>query len=306
MRQLKITKQITARDTESFNKYLTEVSSIGDVISQEEEVELTRRIQKGDESARQKLITANLRFVISVAKQYAGKAPVNDLVQEGNIGLIKAAEKFDEKRGFKFISYAVWWIRQSILQSIADDSRIIRLPLNKIGTLNKVRLAISDLSQTLDREATAQEISDHLMEKELNRTNSNGVYNGDPNKYTLDKISNIIKEGQMTRSIDAPMTSSADSGSMSDVISAESDVDINKILKNEDLQLELKRAMEYLKPREVDILISYFGLFGNPQKSLEEIGKIHELTRERVRQIKEQGIKRFRKKIKYTTLKEYV
>ena len=306
MRQLKITKQITNRDSEAFNKYLTEVSHIGDIISPEEEIELAKRIQQGDVVAREKLIKANLRFVISVAKQYSGKAPVNDLIQEGNIGLIKAAERFDEKRGFKFISYAVWWIRQSILQSIADDSRLIRLPLNKIGALNKVNASIGELNQILERNPTEDEISDYLMDMELVKRDAKGIPNGDPGKFTIDKVRNIISEGHRASSLDAPMTTESDSGTMKDLVEGEDEHDISKFLKNSDLQVELKRIMERLTFRERDVLIQYYGLFGVEPKSLEEIGEAYDLTRERVRQIKEKAIRKFRHRIYKTPLKEYV
>jgi len=310
MRQLKITKSITNRDSESFNKYLAEVSNIGDVISPEEEIELAKRVRAGDEKAAEKLIKANLRFVVSVAKQYSGKAPLSDLIQEGNIGMIKAAHKFDETRGFKFISYAVWWIRQSILQSIADDGRMIRLPLNKLGNLNKIKAAISDLNQHLERQPTEEEISEFLIKQELEKGvhtsgPSKGQPKGDVSRFTVEKIRYAQDEGQTMSSIDAPMTTDSDSGTMSDLIEGEDEHDINKVLKNSDLQVELKRIMQSLTYREKDVLILYFGLFGTAPISLEEIGIKYDLTRERVRQIKEKGVRRLKSRIRNTSLKEY-
>jgi RNA polymerase primary sigma factor len=311
MRQLKITKSITNRDSESFNKYLTEVSQIGDVISPEEEIELARRIKNGDEKAAEKLIKANLRFVVSVAKQYSGKAPLPDLIQEGNLGMIIAAKKFDETRGFKFISYAVWWIRQSILQSIAEDGRMIRLPLNKIGNLNKINAAISELNQYLERQPTEDEISDYLIEGELSKGvhesgHNKGMAKGDPSKFTVEKIKYTMEDGHRVSALDAPMTTEADSGTMMDFIEGDSEHDINKVIQSSDLQIDLKRVMQRLATREKDVLILYFGLFGTTPISLEEIGEKYDLTRERVRQIKEKGVRKLKHRISQTALKEYV
>ena len=310
MRQLKITKSITNRDSESFNKYLTEVSQIGDVISPEEEIELARRIKNGDEKAAEKLIKANLRFVVSVAKQYSGKAPLPDLIQEGNLGMIRAAQRFDETRGFKFISYAVWWIRQAILQSIADDGRMIRLPLNKLGNLNKINAAISELNQHLERQPTEDEISDYLVEKELNKGvhesgPNKGMTKGDPSKFTIDRIKYTMEDGYRVNSLDAPMTTETDSGTMMDFLEGDSEHDINKVIQSSDLQIDLKRVMQRLATREKDVLILYFGLFGTTPISLEEIGEKYDLTRERVRQIKEKGVRKLKNRLSQTALKEY-
>jgi RNA polymerase primary sigma factor len=311
MRQLKITKSITNRDSESFSKYLAEVSKIGNVISPEEEIELARKIKNGDEKAAEKLIKANLKFVVSVAKQYSGKAPLPDLIQEGNLGMIKAAQRFDETRGFKFISYAVWWIRQSILQSIADDGRMIRLPLNKIGNLNKINASISELNQHLERQPTEEEISDYLIEQEMNKGfhtsgPNKGMSKGDPSRFTTDRIKYAMSEGHKMGALDSPMTNESDSGTMVDLIKGDSEHDINKVLKNSDLQIELKRVMQRLTYRERDVLILYFGLFGTSPISLEEIGQRYELTRERVRQIKEKGVRKLKNRLAQNTLKEYV
>lgn len=296
MRQLKITKQITNRDSHAFNKYLTEVNSIGDTITPEQEIELTKKIKEGDVSARNKLCKANLRFVISVAKQYYnGQSPLDDLVSEGNIGLIKAAEKFDETRGFKFISYAVWWIRQSIMQYLAENGRPIRLPLNKIGMINKINQAKVELEQVLQRKPTSDEISDYLVEQEV----------CDPGKYSADKIEALVESSIHVTSIDAPLGSDSESGSLIDLIEGTSDLDINTVMNNKDLKVELSRVLSTLKDREQQVLILFFGLFDNKALSLEEIGERICLTRERVRQIKEQGIRRLRSRARRTTLKEY-
>ena len=311
MRQLKITKQITSRDTQSFNKYLTEVSSKGDVITPEEEIELTKKIREGDLDARNKLVSANLRFVISVAKQYSGMAPLGDLVNEGNLGLIKAAERFDETRGFKFISYAVWWIRQSIMQSIADDGRKIRLPQNKISVMNKVAHATTQLIQTLERQPTYYELSDYLIDQESSKGeeisyNKHGDMIGELSKYTPEKIEELMTQSQFISSLDASVTSDDDSGTLQDILPSEDDYDISRALKNKDLQLEIRRVMERLKHREREVLTFYYGLFGEEQISLEEIGEMFELTRERVRQIKETAIRKLKRRVLSTTLKEYV
>jgi RNA polymerase primary sigma factor len=300
MRQLKISKQITNRESLSFNKYLTEVSNLGDTITPEEEIELTRKIKEGDIAARNKLCEANLRFVISVAKQYTGQSPLPDLVNEGNLGLIKAAERFDESRGFKFISYAVWWIRQSIMQYLAENGRQIRLPLNKIGMVNKIKQVKSELEQIYQREPTVDEISDYLMALE----DEKGA-KGDSKKYGEDKIKELIFSSSSVSSLDAPMTNDSDSGSMIDIIEGESEYDVKKLLTNKDLQIELKRVLSTLKPREQQVLTLYFGLFDTNAMSLEEIGEVFDLTRERVRQIKEQGIRRLKIRAHRTALKEY-
>lgn len=299
MRQLKISKQITNRDTQAFTKYLAEVSSIP-MLTSDEESELAKRIQLGDKAALDRLVKGNLRFVISVAKQYGNKGMnLPDLVQEGNIGLAKAAEKFDEKRGFKFISYAVWWIRQSILQALAEDGKQIRLPLNKIGALNKINQSKAELEQVLQRMPTTHEISEYLMDIEQNKPN------GEPEKYHEHKIKSLLEQSTNMASLDSPLTSNEDSGTMIDMIEGENHFDISKIIKNNDLQIELDRILKTLPVRERDALILYFGLFGNEQTSLEEIGMKFDLTRERVRQIKEKALRRLKQRVTKTTLKEY-
>jgi RNA polymerase primary sigma factor len=297
MRQLKISKQITNRDTQSFNKYLTEVSGI-EMLTSEEEGELSRRIKEGDRAALDRLVSANLRFVISVAKQYTG-APLSDLVQEGNSGLIKAAERFDETRGFKFISYAVWWIRQSIMQYLSENQRAIRLPLNKVGIINKINQVKSELEQVLEREASASEISNYLVELEYTKPN------GEPSKYSYDKIKSIMEYNQNVSSLDATMTNESDSGTMKDLIEGKSEVDIKDIMNNKDLGVELERILNKFSFREREAVILYYGLFGREQKSLEEIGYDFDLTRERVRQIKEKVLRKLRARSSRTTLKEY-
>ena len=301
MRQLKISKQITNRESLSFNKYLTEVGNKSDVITSEEEMNLTKRIKEGDIDARNRLCEANLRFVISVAKQYSGQSEsLPDLINEGNIGLIKAAERFDETRGFKFISYAVWWIRQQIMQYLAENGRAIRLPLNKIGMVNKIKTAKSELEQLYQREPTIDEISEYLMNQEDGK---NGK--GEPGKYEEEKIREIIFNSSSMSSLDAPMTGEYDSGTIMDTIVGNNEHDIKNILQNQDLQVELKRVMSTLKYREQQVITLYFGLFGEKSMSLEEIGQLFELTRERVRQIKEQGLRKLKFRVKRTALKEY-
>ncbi len=301
MRQLKITKQITNRDSHAFNKYLTEVNSIGDTITPEEEIELTRRVKEGDISARNKLCVANLRFVISVAKQYYnGQSPLDDLINEGNIGLIKAAEKFDETRGFKFISYAVWWIRQSIMQYLAENGRPIRLPLNKIGMVNKINQAKVELEQIYERQPSVEELSEYLMDLEVKKGNS-----GEPEKYTEDKIIIIIGSSSHLTSLDAPLGNGEEAGSLIDVLESGSEYSVTEKTDDSDLKIELSRAISTLKDREKQIVILFFGLFGNEAISLEEIGEKFDLTRERVRQIKESGLRRLKSRARRTTLKEY-
>jgi len=299
MRQLKISKQITNRDTQAFTKYLAEVSSLP-MLTPEEESELAKKIQLGDKRALDKLVKGNLRFVISVAKQYGNKGmSLPDLVQEGNVGLAKAAERFDETRGFKFISYAVWWIRQSILQALAENGKQIRLPLNKIGSLNRINQAKTELEQILERMPTSHEISDYLMELEYHKTN------GDPSKYAEDKVKDLLEQSAGIVSLDAPMTSEDDSGTMMDMIEGDSEYDIKHVIKAKDLQIELERILKSFPTRERDALVLYFGLFGQEQVSLEEIGMRFDLTRERVRQIKEKALRRLKQRAMRTSLKEY-
>jgi len=292
MRQLKITKQITNRETQSFSKYLTEVNSIGDVISPEEEIELTRRIKEGDEKALEKLVTANLRFVISVAKQYGNMAPLPDLVNEGNLGLIKAANRFDETRGFKFISYAVWWIRQSIMQYLSDHGKMIRLPSNRVNMIQNVRKADNYLEQLLQRKPTYLEISELLSEKDT--------------KYTEKMVKSLMKNDQKVSSVDAPITTSDESGSMLDLMEGDGGQDADKVTNKSDLMIEVERTLDLLPARQKEVLVMYFGLLGTRQCSLEEIGIKYDLTRERVRQIKEKALRRIKVISRNSSLKEFI
>lgn len=299
MRQLKITRQITNRESNSFNKYLSEVSSIADTITAEEEIDLARKIRSGDLAARDKLVIANLRFVVSVAKQYGGKSPLPDLINEGNMGLIKAAERFDETRGFKFISYAVWWIRQSIMQYLADHGRMIRLPLNKIGMLSKIKNAKSELEQIYERQPTTQEIAEYLALKEAENPDAESV------RQDKEKIEDLMFNSGGVSSLDAPMTEETDSGTLLDTMYGDDEGDVKAILTHQDLQIELEQILRTLKQREQDVIKSYFGVSGQPALSLEEIGQKFDLTRERVRQIKEHALRRLRYRVPRTRLKEY-
>ena len=261
MRQLKITKSITNRESASLDKYLQEIGR-EDLISVEEEVELAGRIRNGDRAALEKLTKSNLRFVVSVAKQYQNQGlSLPDLINEGNLGLIKAAEKFDETRGFKFISYAVWWIRQSILQALAEQSRIVRLPLNQVGSLNKINKAYQRFEQEHERKPSAEELAEEL-------------------DMPVDKIADTLKMSGRHVSVDAPFVEGEDN----------SLIDVRGLI-NESLSTEINRALATLTPREADILRKFFGI-GTPEKSLEEIGDELHLTRERVRQIKEKAIRK--------------
>ena len=277
MRQLKIVKQVTNRETVSLDKYLHDISKEG-MITAQQEVELAVKIREGDQKALDTLTRANLRFVVSVAKQYQNQGlTLSDLINEGNLGLIKAAQRFDETRGFKFISYAVWWIRQSILQSLAEHARIVRLPLNKIGSINKINKAYSELEQTFEREPSAQEIAD-LTEI--------------PIKDIEDSFSNNSRHVSM----DAPFTEDESSGNMYDLLASDDDFMPDKGLINDSLKNEIKRALSNLSSREADVVKLYFGIDGNGKTTLtlEEIGEKFDLTRERVRQIKEKAIKRLK------------
>jgi RNA polymerase primary sigma factor len=288
MRQLKITKQITNRETASLEKYLHEISREG-LITAEEEVELAKKIKAGDDAALDKMVRANLRFVVSVSKQYQNQGlSLPDLINEGNLGLIKAAQRFDETRGFKFISYAVWWIRQSILQALAEQARIVRLPLNKIGSINKVNKVFSKLEQSFEREPTHDEIADSL-----------GVLPED----VKDSIRNTGKHISM----DAPLLSSEDdAGNMYDVLTSEDSPKPDGSLLSESLRKEIERALGTLSSREGDVLRLYFGLHGGPSMTLEEIGERFALTRERVRQIKEKAIRRLKHSSRSKLLKAYL
>ena len=285
MRQLKITKSITNRESASLDKYLQEIGR-EDLITVEEEVELAQRIKKGDRKALDKLTKANLRFVVSVAKQYQNQGlSLPDLINEGNVGLIKAAEKFDETRGFKFISYAVWWIRQSILQALAEQSRIVRLPLNQVGSLNKKSKALSKFEQEHERRPSSEELA-----KEL------GVDEG--------KISDTLKVGGRHISVDAPFVE-GEENSLLDVLQDSNSPNADKELIDESLAKEIDRSLATLTERESDIIKMFFGI-GYQEMTLEEIGDKFGLTRERVRQIKEKAIRRLRNNSRSKLLKTYL
>ena len=285
MRQLKITKSITNRENESLEKYLQEISR-EEMISVEEEVELAQRIRKGDHKALERLTRANLRFVVSVAKQYQNQGlSLSDLINEGNLGLIKAAEKFDETRGFKFISYAVWWIRQSILQAIAEQSRIVRLPLNQVGSVNKITRMQNKFEQENERRPSIEEISDET-------------------KLPTDKVDEAMSANTRHVSVDAPFAE-GDEGSLLDVLVNESSPMADRQLVAESLQAEIKQALRILNERERNVIEAFFGI-GGPELTLEEIGEKYDLTRERVRQIKEKAIRRLREGTKNKILKAYL
>ena len=274
MRQLKITKQVTNRETASLDKYLQEIGKV-DLITAEEEVELAQKIRAGDENALDKLTKANLRFVVSVAKQYQNQGlTLPDLINEGNLGLIKAARRFDETRGFKFISYAVWWIRQSILQALAEQSRIVRLPLNKIGSINKINKMYAFLEQANERVPSAEEIA-----KELD--------------MTVSDVKESMKNSGRHVSMDAPLVEGEDSN-LYDVLRSGESPNPDRNLLHESLRTEIERALETLTPREADVVRLYFGLGEKHAMTLEEIGETFDLTRERVRQIKEKAIRRLK------------
>jgi RNA polymerase primary sigma factor len=286
MRQLKIIKQVTNRDTPSLDKYLHEIGK-EDLINAEEEVELARRIKKGDQVALDKLIKANLRFVVSVSKQYQNQGlSLPDLINEGNLGLIKAAQRFDETRGFKFISYAVWWIRQSILQALAEQARIVRLPLNKIGSINKINRKFADLEQQFEREPSVQEIAQAL-------------------EIAPEEVKESLKSSGRHVSMDAPITQD-DEGNMYDVMLSKDTPPPDKGLLNDSLRKEIERALSTLTYREANIIRLYFGLNGKHPHTLEEIGEEFSLTRERVRQIKEKAIKRLKNATRCRNLKAYL
>ena len=286
MRQLKITKQVTNRETASLDKYLQEIGKV-DLITAEEEVELAQRIKEGDEIALEKLTKANLRFVVSVAKQYQNQGlTLPDLINEGNLGLIKAAKRFDETRGFKFISYAVWWIRQSILQALAEQSRIVRLPLNKIGSINKINKMYAFLEQANERVPSAEEIA-----KELD--------------MTVSDVKESMKNSGRHVSMDAPLVEGEDSN-LYDVLKSGESPNPDKGLLHESLKTEIERALETLTPREADVVRLYFGLAEHHAMTLEEIGETFDLTRERVRQIKEKAIRRLKHTSRSKILKTYL
>lgn len=285
MRQLKITKSITNRESASLDKYLQEIGR-EERITIEDEVELAQRIKKGDQAALEKLTRANLRFVVSVAKQYQNQGlSLPDLINEGNLGLIKAAEKFDETRGFKFISYAVWWIRQSILQALAEQSRIVRLPLNQVGSLNKINKALNKFEQENERMPSSEELSEIL-------------------DIPKDKIADTLRVSGRHVSVDAPFVDGEDN-SLLDVLPNNDSPSADKGLVNESLNKEIERALSTLTERERNIVKYFFGI-GCQEKTLEEIGETFNLTRERVRQIKEKAIRRLRNSTRSKLLKNYL
>jgi RNA polymerase primary sigma factor len=288
MRQLKITKQVTNRETASLDKYLSEIGRV-ELISADEEVELAKKIKQGDQAALEKLTKANLRFVVSVSKQYQNQGlTLPDLINEGNLGLIKAAQRFDETRGFKFISYAVWWIRQSIIQALAEQSRIVRLPLNKIGTINKINKTFSKLEQEFEREPTPGEISDLL-------------------EMTEQDVKDSMRTTGRHVSMDAPLSTSDDgSGNLYDLMISDDSPSPEHELINDSLRREIERALTTLTMREAEVLRCFFGLDGKAAMTLEEIGEKFELTRERVRQIKEKGIRRLKHTSRSKILKTYL
>ena len=286
MRQLKITKQVTNRETASLDKYLQEIGKV-DLITADEEVELAQKIKAGDQRALEKLTKANLRFVVSVAKQYQNQGlTLPDLINEGNLGLIKAAQRFDETRGFKFISYAVWWIRQSILQALAEQSRIVRLPLNKIGSINKINKMYALLEQSQERAPSAEEIA-----KELD--------------MTVNDVKESMKNSGRHLSMDAPLVEGEDSN-LYDVLRSGESPNPDRELIHESLQTEIERALETLTPREADVVRLYFGLGDQHPMTLEEIGETFDLTRERVRQIKEKANRRLKHTSRSKILKTYL
>lgn len=286
MRQLKITKQVTNRETASLDKYLQEIGKV-DLITAEEEVELAQKIREGDRESLEKLTKANLRFVVSVAKQYQNQGlSLPDLINEGNLGLIKAAQRFDETRGFKFISYAVWWIRQSILQALAEQSRIVRLPLNKIGSINKINKTYARLEQEFEREPNASEIAEAL-------------------DITEQEVKESMKNAGRHVSMDAPLIQDEEN-TMYDVMKSDEVATPETQLLYESLKKEIERAISTLTQREADVIRLYFGLSGNHPMTLEEIGEKFDLTRERVRQIKEKAIRRLKHTSRSKILKSYL
>ncbi|MDD2196990.1 MAG: RNA polymerase sigma factor RpoD/SigA [Bacteroidales bacterium] len=286
MRQLKIIKQVTSRETVSLDKYLHEIGKV-DLLTAEEEVNLARRLKEGDKSALDQLVKANLRFVVSVAKQYQNQGlSLPDLINEGNLGLIKAAKRFDETRGFKFISYAVWWIRQAILQALAEQARIVKLPLNKIGSINKVNKAFVLLEQKFEREPSIEELSEVLA-------------------LAPKDIKEALKSSNRHLSMDAPISPDED-GSLYDIMLINETPAPDRGLLNDSLRKEIERALSTLTPREADIIRLYFGLNSNHPHTLEEIGEELDLTRERVRQIKEKAIKKLKQVTRSKVLKSYL
>ncbi|MVN22897.1 sigma-70 family RNA polymerase sigma factor [Mucilaginibacter arboris] len=285
MRQLKITQSITNRESQSLDKYLHEIGKV-DLITAEEEVILAQKIREGDQAALERLTKTNLRFVVSVAKQYQNQGlTLGDLINEGNLGLIKAAKRFDETKGFKFISYAVWWIRQSILQAIAEQSRIVRLPLNQVGSLSKISKAFSKLEQEYEREPSPEELADTL-------------------ETTVDKISDTLSNSGRHVSMDAPFVT-GEENTLLDVL-GNKEPNTDSMLIDESLAEEIRRSLSSLTEREREIIMLFFGLGGSSPFSLEEIGEKFSLTRERVRQIKDKALQRLRHTSRSKILKSYL
>ncbi len=286
MRQLKIAKQVTNRESKSLDKYLQDISKI-DLITAEEEVELAQKIKRGDQRALEKLVNANLRFVVSVAKQYQNQGlTLPDLINEGNFGLVKAAQRFDETRGFKFISYAVWWIRQSILQALAEQSRIVRLPLNKIGSINKINKTFSYLEQAHERPPSAEEIAEELG-------------------LSVSEVKQSLKNTGKHISMDAPFAEGEDSN-LYDVISASETPMPDTELVKESIRQEIGRVLETLSEREADVVKLYYGIGQSSTMTLDEIGITFDLTRERVRQIREKAIRKLRKSAKSDLIQSFI
>jgi RNA polymerase primary sigma factor len=286
MRQLKISKQITNRESQSLDKYLQEIGKV-DLLTPDEEVELAKRIRDGDQQALERLTKANLRFVVSVAKQYQNQGlSLGDLINEGNLGLIKAAQRFDETRGFKFISYAVWWIRQSILQALAEQSRIVRLPLNRVGSLNKISKTFSELEQKFEREPSPDELAEVL-------------------EVSTSEVVDTLKISGRHVSMDAPFVQ-GEENSLLDVLENDSEETPDSGLIDDSLRKEVQRALSTLTIREAEVITFYFGLNGEHAMTLEEIGEKFNLTRERVRQIKEKAIRRLRHTSRSKALKTYL
>ena len=286
MRQLKIIKQVTNRESKSLDKYLQDISKI-ELITANEEVELAQKIRTGDQAALEKLTNANLRFVVSVAKQYQNQGlKLPDLINEGNVGLVKAAKRFDETRGFKFISYAVWWIRQSILQALAEQSRVVRLPLNKIGSINKIKKTFSYLEQAHERPPSAEEIASEL-------------------EMSVSEVRQSIKNSGRHVSMDATLKEGEDSN-LYDVMRSGESPKPDKDLMQQSLNTEINRALETLSPREADVVKLYYGIGDQQSMTLAEIGQTFDLTRERVRQIREKAIRKLRHNSRSKLLKTYL
>ena len=287
MRQLKITNKITNRESVALDKYLNDISKI-DLISPEEEIELAKRIKKGDKEALEKLTKSNLRFVVSVAKQYQNQGlSLPDLINEGNVGLMKAAKRFDETKGFKFISYAVWWIRQSILAAIVEYSRMVRLPLNKVSSYNKVNEAFTSFVQKFEREPTVEELAEIL-------------------EVSVKEIENLMQGGRKHVSMDEPISGEEGAATRIDLFTLGDEDSPDLQLMEQSLTEEIANGLSTLSPREVEILSSYFGLNGKSPHTLDEIGDMYGLTRERVRQIRERAIRRLRRSVNRNALKSYL